>query len=225
MSKVTNGVISGMAPSGCFYRIIIQQRYLIMGLSHIQDTMGVSSPLSVSVGSQIGLTFAIATFLLASNFTTSNAQQQQIISQSGGIDDGTTTAITSSSSSSDTSTAAAASPFQITNDSFRVQVPGGETIPDLDNAGSMLLEELRLQENASLPLAPNNEQNSPVNSTDVLESNDAVDVISGQLAQLRTVAPDVDIENSTATEIADLLELYGLDTEGPVCPPCSESEE
>jgi hypothetical protein len=212
-----------MAPSDCFYKIIIQQRYLIMGLSHIQETMEVSSPLSVSVGSQIGLTFAIATFLLASNFTTINAQQEQIISQSGGIDDETTTAITSSSSSSDMS--AAAPPFQSTNDSFRVQVPGGETIPDLDNAGSMLLEELRLQENASLPLAPNNEQNSPVNPTDILESNDAVDVISGQLAQLRTVAPDVDIENSTATEIADLLELYGLDTDGPVCPPCSESEE
>jgi hypothetical protein len=211
-----------MAPSDCFYEIIIQQRYLIMGLSHIQETMEVSSPLSVSVGSQIGLAFAIAIFLLAFNLTTSNAQQQQIMSQSGGIDDGTTTAITSSSSSSGMS--AAAPPFHSTNDSFRVQVPGGETIPDLDNPGSMLLEELRLQENASLPLAPNNEQNSPVNPTDVLESNDAVDVISGQLAQLRTVAPDVDIENSTATEIADLLELYGLDTDGPVCPPCSESK-
>ncbi len=76
------------------------------------------------------------------------------------------------------------------------------------------------RENPSIPIVTNNEQNSPVNQTDILESNDAEDVISRQLAQLRTVAPDVDIENSTATEIGDLLEFYGLDTEGPVCPPC-----
>jgi hypothetical protein len=54
----------------------------------------------------------------------------------------------------------------------------------------------------------------------VLESNDAVDVIASHLAQLSTLAPEVDIENSTATEIGDLLELYGLDTDGPACPPC-----
>ena len=165
-----------------------------MELSHIQETMEVSSPLSVSLWSQIGLTFAIATFLLASNFTTGNAQQQQqqMINQYGGMDN---------------------------------QVPGGETIQDLNNMDSMLLEELKQQENASLPLALNNEQNPPVNPTDVLESNDAVDVISRQLVQLRTIAPEANIENSTTTEIADLLEFYGLDTEGPVCPPCSESGE
>jgi hypothetical protein len=77
-----------------------------------------------------------------------------------------------------------------------------------------------LQETGSLSPVSNNEQNSTVNQTDVLESNDAVDVISSQLALLRKVAPEVDIENSTASEIGDLLELYGLDTEGPVCPPC-----
>ncbi len=74
--------------------------------------------------------------------------------------------------------------------------------------------------NSTLPIAPNNEQNSALNQTDALESYDPVDLISRELAQLRTVAPDVDIENSTATEIGDLLELYGLDTDGPVCPPC-----
>jgi hypothetical protein len=77
-----------------------------------------------------------------------------------------------------------------------------------------------LQETGSLYPVSNNEQNSTVNQTDVLESNDPVDVISTQLALLRKVAPEVDIENSTASEIGDLLELYGLDTEGPVCPPC-----
>jgi hypothetical protein len=77
-----------------------------------------------------------------------------------------------------------------------------------------------LQKTDSLSIGPNNEQNSAVNQTDVLESNDPVDVISSQLALLRTVAPEVDIENSTASEIDDLLELYGLDTDGPACPPC-----
>ena len=77
-----------------------------------------------------------------------------------------------------------------------------------------------LQKTDSLPIVPNNEQNSIVNQTDVLESNNPVDVISSQLALLRTVAPEADIENSTASEIDDLLELYGLDTDGPVCPPC-----
>jgi hypothetical protein len=77
-----------------------------------------------------------------------------------------------------------------------------------------------LQKTDSLSIVPNNEQNSAVNQTDVLESNDPVDVISSQLALLRTVAPEVDIENSTASEIDDLLELYGLDTDGPACPPC-----
>jgi hypothetical protein len=78
-----------------------------------------------------------------------------------------------------------------------------------------------LRKTGSLPIVPNNdEQNSTVNQTDILESNDPDDVIARQLALLRTVAPEVDIENLTASEIGDLLELYGLDTDGPVCPPC-----
>lgn len=75
-------------------------------------------------------------------------------------------------------------------------------------------------QSSSPPIVPNNDENSSVNQTGILESNDSVDVISRQLALLRTVAPEVDIENSTASEIGDLLELYGLDTDGPVCPPC-----
>lgn len=74
---------------------------------------------------------------------------------------------------------------------------------------------------SSQPVVPNNDQNSPVNQTGVPQSHDdAVDVTSGQIAQLLTVAPEADIENSTAIQISDLLEFYGLDTEGPVCPPC-----
>ena len=77
-----------------------------------------------------------------------------------------------------------------------------------------------LQKNTNLPTVLNSEQNSILNQTDVLESSGPVDVISRQLAQLRTVNPETDIENLTASEIGDLLELYGLDTDGPVCPPC-----
>ena len=87
-------------------------------------------------------------------------------------------------------------------------------------AQEMIADNDALLKNSSLPIAPNNEQNSTLSQTDALESNDPVDLISRELAQLRAVAPDVDIENSTATEIGDLLELYGLDTDGPVCPPC-----
>lgn len=77
------------------------------------------------------------------------------------------------------------------------------------------------QKTDSLPLVSNYEQNSPLNRTNTANSTDnAGDVISSQLAVLRTVAPEVDMENSTATEIGDLLEFYGLDTHGPVCPPC-----
>ncbi len=87
-------------------------------------------------------------------------------------------------------------------------------------AQEMIADNDVLGKNSSLPIAPNNEQNSTLSQTDLLESDDPVDLISRQLAQLRTVAPEMDIENSTATEIGDLLELYGLDTDGPVCPPC-----
>ena len=77
-----------------------------------------------------------------------------------------------------------------------------------------------LQKDSTPQTLLTNEQNLPVNRTDVLESNYAMDVIERQLAQLRTVHPEADVDNLTATEIGDLLELYGLDTEGPVCPPC-----
>lgn len=69
-------------------------------------------------------------------------------------------------------------------------------------------------------IANNDTLDSPLNQTIMLKPDDAVDMISSQLAQLRAVAPEVNIENLTATEVSDLLELYGLDTYGPVCPPC-----
>jgi hypothetical protein len=76
------------------------------------------------------------------------------------------------------------------------------------------------QKSGSPPIVTNNERNSTVNQSDILASTHSVQGTTRQLALLRTLAPEVDIENSTASEIGDLLELYGLDTDGPVCPPC-----
>jgi hypothetical protein len=86
-----------------------------------------SSPLISSL-SAIGLTAAIAIILLAANFTITNAQQQQqLTSQPGEIE----------------SAIPAATIFQSTNDSFRVQVPEGWVIQDVNNTGFALLEEVR----------------------------------------------------------------------------------
>src|ERR671910_1737839 len=94
--------------------------------------MRVVSPLLVSRSSTaMGLTviaIAIAIILLASNFTIINAQQQSLTSQPSAIEDGT---------------AAGSTTFQSTTDSFRVQVPEGWAIRDLNNTGSVLLEETR----------------------------------------------------------------------------------
>ena len=95
--------------------------------------MRVVSPLLVSRSSTArGLTvtaIAIAIILLASNFTIINAQQS-LTSQPGEIENGTTTATVPTT-------------FQSTTDSFGVQVPEGWVIQDLNNTGSVLLEETR----------------------------------------------------------------------------------
>ena len=71
------------------------------------------------------LAATIAVILLASNFTVVNAQQQgeQLTSAPGEIGNGTATAAT---------------PFQNSNDSFRVQVPDGWIIQDVNNTQSAL---------------------------------------------------------------------------------------
>src|ERR687898_2084717 len=84
-------------------------------------------PLLVSPAMAKALTAVIAVILLASNFTIINAQQQgqQLTSQPGEIENRKTTATT----------------FQSTNDGFRVQVPQGWIIQDLNNTDSALSEE------------------------------------------------------------------------------------
>ncbi len=72
----------------------------------------------------IALTTAIAVILLAANFTMIDAQQQeQLTSQPGEIENSTT---------------AGTRTFQSTNDSFRVRVPQGWIIQDVNNTGSKL---------------------------------------------------------------------------------------
>ena len=75
------------------------------------------------------LTVAIAVILLAANFTIINAQQpgQQLTSQPGVI--------------GNRPAATARTTFQSTNDSFRIQVPGGWVIQDVNNTGAALSKE------------------------------------------------------------------------------------
>ena len=84
------------------------------------------SPLSGLRIMSTALTVAISVILLTSNFIIVNAQQQvQLLpSQHRVVENGATTRT-----------------FQSTNDSFRVQVPDGWVIRDVNNSGSALLEE------------------------------------------------------------------------------------
>jgi hypothetical protein len=108
-----------------------------------------TSPLLVSRSSTAtGLTvtaIALAVIILASNFTIINAQQS-LTSQPGGIENGTTTAPTIPTT------------FQSTNDSFSIQVPEGWVIQDLNNTGSILLEETNLGYGILAQLCPEEEE-------------------------------------------------------------------
>jgi hypothetical protein len=90
------------------------------------------------------ITAAIAVILLTANITIINAQQQeQATSQTSAIEDGT---------------AAGATTFQSTTDSFRVQVPEGWVIQDLNNTDSALLEETRQGYGILAQLCPEDQQ-------------------------------------------------------------------
>jgi hypothetical protein len=85
------------------------------------------------------MTVLIAAILLASNFTIIEAQplQQQMTSQPGEIENGRTTIPPGATTVSTTTM------FQSIDDSFRVEVPSGWIIQDIDNTGPALLEESR----------------------------------------------------------------------------------
>jgi prophage DNA circulation protein len=69
---------------------------------------------------------------------------------------------------------------------------------------------------ANSTIFANNAQSATTNQLNLLEDNDDVTVNATQAALQAAIAADVDIGNATATEIGDLLELFGLDVDGPV---------
>src|SRR5918998_2569381 len=71
---------------------------------------------------------------------------------------------------------------------------------------------------ANSTIFANNAQSATTNQLNLLEDNDDVTVNATQAALRTAIAADVNIENATATEIGDLLELFGLDVDGPVVP-------
>ena len=71
---------------------------------------------------------------------------------------------------------------------------------------------------ANSTIVANNAQSATTNQLNLLEENDDVTVNATQAALQAAIAADVDIGNATATEIGDLLELFGLDVDGPVLP-------
>src|SRR5687767_6954055 len=93
------------------------------------------------------ITAAIAVILLTANIAIVNAQQQeQATSQPSAIEDGTATVPTT---------------FQSTTDSFRVQVPEGWVIRDLNNTDSALLEETRQGYGILAQLCTEDQQQQP----------------------------------------------------------------
>src|SRR5918993_3420838 len=148
-------------------------------MSSVLAIMRTSSSLFVLSGTAMGLTaIAIAVILLASNFTIINAQPQQVTNQPGGIENGATPAA-----------AATTTPFQSTNDSFRVQVPQGWIIQDLNNTGSVLLESTQgyailaqlcpeeQQQGAVLSNASGSTNSSSINTSSCQGAQDVIHIV------------------------------------------------
>ena len=119
-------------------RIIDPFSYLALELSLILGIMYIYSPLLVNLVTAIEVT-AIAVILLAANFIITNAQQELPTSQPAVTQNRITL-------------------LQSTNDSFRVQVPEGGVIQDVDNTGSMLLEEVTQGYGILAQLCPQEQQ-------------------------------------------------------------------
>jgi PKD repeat protein len=104
-------------------------------MSSVLGIMRTSSPLSISPAVTIRLTSvaAIALVLFSTNLTTTTAQQQQQQQQQQ---------VTAHQPAAATTTAQNGTLFQSPEDSFKVQVPRGWVIRDVDNAGSTLLTEV-----------------------------------------------------------------------------------
>jgi hypothetical protein len=155
--------------------------------------MRMSSSSWVSSSTTKGLTVitvVIAIILLTANFTVINAQQQeQLTSQPGEIQDGT----------------GATTTFQSTDDSFRIEVPEGWVIRDLNNTGSALLEETRQGYGILAQLCPEQQQptlpNVGGNSLSCEPSeNDVIHIVRYPDLDTRLLANNVTFDDNMTTD-------------------------
>ena len=138
--------------------MINPKRYLAPEYILYLGVIGISSPLSVLPSMAVRLTaatIAIIIIIMVVNITIANAQQQQLqippISQPSSTAGTTTTTLQN-----------AATLFQSTEDSFRLQVPRGWVIHDIDNTGSALLTELMQGYGILAQLCPEGQQQQEV---------------------------------------------------------------
>ncbi|MFL6493850.1 MAG: hypothetical protein ACJ70N_03495 [Nitrososphaera sp.] len=99
----------------------------------------------------------IAVVLLSSNFTIVNAQQS-LMDQPREIENGLSAAIISTS-------------FQSINDSFRIRVPDGWVIQDLNNTGSAMLEETTRGYGVLAQLCPGEQQQQVASLTNASDGS------------------------------------------------------
>ncbi|MFL6496773.1 MAG: hypothetical protein ACJ703_10180, partial [Nitrososphaera sp.] len=99
----------------------------------------------------------IAVVLLSSNFTIVNAQQS-LMDQPREIENGLSAAIISTS-------------FQSINDSFRIRVPDGWVIQDLNNTGSAMLEETTRGYGVLAQLCPGEQQQQGASLTNASDGS------------------------------------------------------
>ena len=132
-------------------------------------------PVSATTKVLTATAIAIAVILLGSNFTVISAQQQQQLTTGPGEIENTTTA-------------GAATLFQSTDDSFRIQVPGGWIAHDINNTGSASSEETRLGYGLLAQLCSQEEQGAGALSPDAASAaNNATSSNSCQGAQEEVV--------------------------------------
>jgi hypothetical protein len=133
-------------------------------------------PVSATTKMLTATAIAIAVILLGSNFTVISAQQQQQLLTTG------------PGEIENTTTAGAATLFQSTDDSFRIQVPGGWIVQDANNTGAALSEEARVGYGVLAELCPEEEQGAGALSPDAASAaNNATSSNSCQGAQEEVV--------------------------------------
>ena len=162
-------------------------------------------PVSATTKMLTATAIAIAVILLGSNFTVISAQQQQQLTTGPGEIENTTTA-------------GAATLFQSTDDSFRIQVPGGWIAHDINNTGSASSEETRLGYGLLAQLCSQEEQGAGALSPDAASAaNNATSSNSCQGAQEEVVHviryPDLDTRMQPTSNLTQ-YHLQKLDEVG-----------